>query len=114
MPKDVLTPLAACELFGKTSETVRRATAEGLVKSPIALQFGSKPIHLLDLKSAKQYWARGPRAAYMESIDAAVDRMRGCGITFTDEWEIDGFRILHPFPLAFDPAKHPSEIEPID
>ena len=114
MPTDLLSPLAACELFGKSSEAVRRATAEGLVKSPIALQFGSKPIHLLDLQSAKQYWARGPRAAYMESIDAAVERMRGCGITFTDEWGIEHYRILHPFPLVFDPAKHSSEVEPID
>ena len=102
---DVLTPIAACELFGKSSEAVRRATSEGLVNSPVALQFGVQPIHLLDLRSAIDYWARGPRAAYMESMEAAIDRMRGYGITFKDAWEIDHFRILHPHPLAFDPAK---------
>lgn len=114
MLKDVLTPHAACELFGKSTEAVRRAVSEKHVKTPIALQFGSKPIHLLDLESAKAYWARGPRAAYMEEFDGAVDRMRGCGITFTDEWGIDYYRILHPFPLAFDPAKHPRTVEPAD
>ena len=102
---DVLTPVAACELFGKSSEAVRRATSEGLVNSPIALQFGAQPIHMLDLRSAIAYWARGPRAAYMESIEAAIDRMRSCGITFTDSWGIDRYRVLHPHPLAFDPSK---------
>ena len=102
---DVLTPVAACVLFGRSDEAVRRAVAEGLVHSPIALQFGVQPIRLIDLESATAYWMGTKRPSYMEPFAAEVDRMRGCGITFTDSWEIDQYRVLHPFPLAFDPSK---------
>ena len=102
---DVLTPVAATVLFGRSDEAVRRAVAEGLVRSPIALHFGAQPIRLIELESAKAYWMRTERPSYMEPFAAEVDRMRGCGITFTDAWEIDRYRVLHPYPLAFDPAK---------
>lgn len=102
---DVLTPIAACELFGKSTEAVRRATTENLVESPVALHFGAQPIHLLDLESALAYWAKRPRPAYFEPLQSAIDRMRGFGITFKDSGEIEHYRVLHPFKLTFDPRK---------
>ena len=102
---DVLTPVAASVLFGRSDEAVRRAVAEGLVHSPIALQFGVQPIRLIDLESAKAYWMRSERPSYMGPFAAEIRRMRSYGITFTDSWKIDQYRVLHPFPLAFDPSK---------
>ena len=102
---DVLTPVAASVLFGRSDEAVRRAVSVGLVHTPIALQFGAQAIRLIDLESAKAYWMRSERPSYMEPFAAEVDRMRNCGITFTDSWEIERFRVLHPLPLAFDPSK---------
>ena len=103
---DVLTPVAAAVLFGKSDEAVRRAVAEGLVRSPVALQFfGTQPIKLIDLESAREYWMRARRPSWQEPFDREVERMRGCGITFNDTWEIERYHVLHPFPLAFDPAQ---------
>ena len=102
---DVLSPIAAATLFGKSDEAVRRATAEGLVHSPIALQFGVQPIRLICLESAKAYWMTAARPSYLEPFDREVERMRGCGITFADSWEIERYRVLHPYPLSFNPAK---------
>ena len=47
--KEVITPVAACALFGRSAEAVRRAVAEGFVKSSYALNIGARPIRLLDL-----------------------------------------------------------------
>ena len=102
---DVLTPVAASVLFGRSDEAVRRAVAEGLVRSPIALKFGAQAIRLIELESAKAYWMRTERPSYVEPFAAEVDRMRSCGITFTDSWESEHYRVLHPFALAFDPRK---------
>ena len=110
-PREVLTPLAACVLFGKSGEAVRRATAEGHVTSPCELQFSERPIRLIDLGSAIAYWHRNPRPAYMGQLDAALAEMRLNGITFAAQVRNikDGtlsddplckLRILHPYPLA--------------
>ena len=102
---DVLTPVAAAVLFGKSDEAVRRATASGLVRSPIALQFGATPVLLIELESARAYWAKGKWPTYREPYEREVERMAQCGITFTDSGRIERYRVLHPFPLAFDPSK---------
>ena len=102
---DVLTPIAACELFGKSTEAVRRATSERLVEVPVVLQFGANAIPLIALDSAISYWLKGKRASYMPDLQPEIDRMRSCGITFTDSWEIEHFRVLHPGALAFDPRR---------
>lgn len=102
---DVLTPVAAAVLFGKSDEAVRRATAQGRVRSPVALHLLAQPVRLIELKSARAYWMKTARPSYLEPYDREVERMRSCGITFTDSWEIEHYRVLHPFPLAYDPSK---------
>ena len=99
-PKDVLTPVAARVLFGKSGEAVRRATSEGFVTTSFVLQFSVKQvIRLIDLESAKAYWLRGERASYMESFSAEVERMRLKGITVCKSDALTHYRILHPYPL---------------
>lgn len=92
---ELLTPLAACDLFAKTAPTVRRAVAEGLVYSPFALNVTGKPVRLIDLRSAIAYW--GPPGA------RRLDEMRTNGNLL--RIEVLDYNILHPEPLvtATDP-----------
>ena len=110
-PREVLTPLAASVLFGKSGEAVRRATAEGVVTSPCTLRFSDRPIRLIDLESAIAYWHRSPRPEYSGPLRAALKEMRLNGMTFAaqegnynDDSISDDplctFRLLHPFPLV--------------
>ena len=103
--REVLTPLGASVLFGKSGEAVRRAVENGSVQSPCALRFGERPIRLLDLESAIAFWHRS------RPLEAALQDMRFKGITFAGQVQIgnDGpvkdddlcmFRILHPVPLV--------------
>ena len=56
--RELLTPLAACKLFAKSSPTVRRAIAEGHVYAPFTLDATAKPVSLIQLKSAIAYWGQ--------------------------------------------------------
>lgn len=72
---EVLTPIAACALFGKSAEAVRRAVAEGHVKSRFELRFGARPIRLLDLDSAMKYWHRSSQPS-LRPIEDDLATMR--------------------------------------
>ena len=97
---DVLTPLATCVLFGKSGEAVRRAVKERLVKSHMVLPFGTKQtIPLIDLDSARQYWVRHPRPAYLPNLEAQIDEMRLWGMTITKGGATTHYRVLHPYEL---------------
>ena len=114
-PREVLTPLAASFLFGKSGEAVRRATAEGHVISPVELQFSERPIRLIDLHSALGYWHR-TRPAHLAKVEAtkleaALADMRLYGITFfgqvgsfadgsVSDDPLTYYRVLHPLPLV--------------
>ena len=98
-PTDVLSPIAASVLFGKSAEAVRRAVSEEHVESPFALQFGTKAIRMIDLDSAKAYWMRSERPSYMESWSTEVERMRRNGVTVFRSEALTHFRILHPYQL---------------
>ena len=94
---DVLTPLAASVLFGKSNEAVRRAAAEGHVKTSCVLEFSHKRrVRLLDLNSAKAYWLRGERPSFLEWFESEVEGMRRHGITFARSLALPHYRILHP------------------
>ena len=98
-PQDVLSPIAASVLFGKSYEAIRRAISEGHVELPFALQFGSKAIRMIDLDSAKAYWMRSERPSYMASWSSEVGKMRLNGITVFRSEAQTRYRILHPFHL---------------
>ena len=99
-PKDVLTPIAARVLFGKSGEAVRRATSEGFVTTSFVLEFSAKQvIRLIDLDSAKAYWLRGERPSYMESFSSELKRMQRNGITVSKSEARTHYRILHPYQL---------------
>ena len=103
-PKDVLSPLAACVLFGRSGEAVRRATNEGLVKSPFSLAFTAKRIRMIDLKSALDYWGRDGRP-HEDSFKSELAQMRRQGITVCQSAALTHYRILHPYPLMMKGRK---------
>ena len=104
-PKDVLSPMAASVLFGKSPETIRRAVNEGHVRSPFALQFGSKAIRMIDMDSAKAYWLRSGRPSYMGAWSSEIERMRDYSITVYRSRARTHYRILHPFELMLSGSR---------
>ena len=87
---ELLTPLAACDLFEKSAPTVRRAASERLVYSVFVLHVSGKPVRLIDLRSAIAYW--GPHS------ERRLDEMRANGnLMWIEERE---YNILHPRPLV--------------
>ncbi len=86
---ELLTPLAACDLFAKTAPTVRRAVADGLVYSPFMLNASGKPVRLIELESAIAYWGR--------PSERRLDEMRANG-NLLRIGRFD-YNILHPEPL---------------
>jgi len=104
--REVLTPNATCMLFGKSTEAVRRALAEGHVQSPGELRFGVRPIRLIDLNSAIAYWGRGLPAAY--SFEDELAKMRWYGVSIKayvhrddtlEDIPFSRYRVLHFEPL---------------
>ena len=95
-PIEVLTPLAACVLFGRSGEAVRRAVRKGHVNTPFSLAFTAKEVRMIDLRSAEGYWGTERRTGY-EPWETEVYRMRGYGVVIqVDETE---YHVLHPYPL---------------
>ena len=72
---ELLTPLAAAELFKKSGATVRRAILEGHIIAPYKLQVTARPVKLIDLPSALKYWKND----YRDDLDSDIDRMRTNG-----------------------------------
>lgn len=97
-PIDVLTPLGACVLFGRSGEAVRRAVREGHVATPLSLSFTAKEIRLIDLKSARRYWAEDPWPTYRRPFKEEIAEMRRFGVTL----KFGGieYAVLHPSPLV--------------
>ena len=90
-PIEVLTPLAACVLFGRSIDAVRTAAKRGHVASRFSMMFNAKQIRFLDLHSAVAYWG--------EQADQAteLERFRRYGFEFSFVFQT--YRILHPYPL---------------
>ena len=87
---ELLTPLAACDLFSKSPPTVRRAVSHSHVYNPFVMHLSDKPVRLIDLSSAIAYWD--------VHSEARLDEMRANGtLMWIDE---RSYNILHPTPLV--------------
>ena len=73
---DVLTPLAASYLFGRSAEAVRTAARKGHVKSPFSFWFDGKEIRMLDLESARAYWGTDNVTSRGQNVKHELDQMR--------------------------------------
>ena len=87
-PIEVLTPLAACALFGKSAEAVRRAAREERVIELFELWLTEKRVRLIELQSAIKYWARDPWPTYLEPLEEQLDRMRRNGVSVSEVHQV--------------------------
>ena len=87
---EVLTPLAAKRLFGKSAEAVRKAVRNWHVEVGFDLWVTDKNVAMIRLHSAIDYWG--------EPDERTLDEMRRNGLTIS----VDGlgYNILHPTPLT--------------
>ena len=92
---DVLTPMAACVLFGRSGEAIRRACREGHVHTQLALAFTGKQIRLIDLKSAVNYWGD---EAWPGTIASQIEKMKLLGISIVHQGQV--YNVCHPFAIA--------------
>ena len=82
----VLTPIAACHLFGRDEATVRVAARKGHVKTPATLHLTGKAVRLIDYESAVAYWGEPSivsREGY-DALQARLDEMRRYGFPIRD------------------------------
>ena len=90
---EVLTPLAACRLFGKSPEAVRKAVRNGHVVVACDLRVTDKTVGLIRLDSAISYWGTQGSNDFDERLNEMRDNGQMMGI-----WGV-GYNILHPTPL---------------
>ena len=66
--RELLTPKAASVLFGKAPVTVRRAVAGDYVLGMVRLNFTERPVFLIQLESAIQYWGKPTDSWLLEQM----------------------------------------------
>ena len=89
---ELLTPGAAAHLFGISESAVRAARLRGNVTSPVVMGISGKAVHLLDIKSAFDFWGES------RTLDPdELDRLRRNGIRVSADDDV--FRVLHSQPI---------------
>ena len=89
---ELLTPGAAAQLFGISESAVRAARLRGNVTSPVVMGISGKAVHLLDIRSALDFWGES------RTLDPdELDRLRRNGIRVSAD--NDEFRVLHSQPV---------------
>ena len=91
---EVLTPAAAVELFEVTPGDVRTARIRGNVAVSFTLELTGKPLHLVNLQSAVEYWGQKKRPTF----DTALATMRRAGTLVGVNWI--AYDLLHDRPLV--------------
>lgn len=83
---EVVTPLVASIISGRSTEAVRVATMQGHVRVRCLVYAGAQPVRLLDLGDAAAYWSVD---------DSLVEELRNQGGPVLDEesW-LDRYRVL--------------------
>ena len=86
---EVLTPRAAVQLFGKSTEAVHKALHNNRVCAAFDLWFTERRTPMILLSSAIAYWG--------EPDAQTLDEMRENGLTLADSNV--AYNVLHPRPL---------------
>ena len=104
---DVLTPLAASYLFGRSGEAVRTAARKGHVASPFSFWFDGKEIRMLALNSALDYWGREAASRGSRDLEDELREMRSYGKGLTVEICGDKYRVLQAGSALVVPSNPP-------
>ena len=91
---EVLTPLAASYLFGRSGEAVRTAVRKGHVASPFSFWFDGRQIRMVDLQSALAYWGTDGVYHY-RNLGGELQEMRLYGEYVHVDIHGRKYRILH-------------------
>ena len=87
--RELLTPIAARKLFGKSPEAVRQAVRNGCIEAEFDLWVTDKNVSMIRLDSAISYWGQPP--------GPELQRMRDNCVTIADRSVI--YNLLSPRPL---------------
>ena len=90
---EVLTPLAAAELFNITPAAGRAARGKGKVYSPFALWMTDREVDLTDLQSALVHWKRH---ADPQELEPKLDDMRESGHTLAVDQKVYNLLDIRP------------------
>lgn len=91
---EVLTPPAASFLFRRSGEAVRTASRKGKVRTELVVDLEGRPVRLVTLESARQYWSTSRRPDY----DQQLKEMRARATVL----DLSGqhYLVLHPSQLV--------------
>ena len=90
--EELLTPGAAALLFGISESTVRAARLRGNVASPVVMGISGKTVHLLDIRSALDFWGES------RDLDPdEINRLRRNGVRVSANDDV--FHVLHSQPV---------------
>ncbi len=92
---EVLTPLGAAVLSGRTLGAVAKAVRERRVKAPVTLMFLGKEIRLVELASALQYWKAEKHVFHKRTLGELRQ------FSFAIEYDDFRYRVLHCMPPIF-------------
>ena len=98
-PMPVLTPVAACEMFGRSGAAVWAACNNNNVTTIFSLLFTHKQIRLIELQSAVRFWGTEHLAQRGTTLAAEVARLTEVGGGITIKMGVRHFLILHPYRL---------------
>ena len=91
---EVLTPQAAMSLFGISAAAVRQARLAGHVETRLTCHVTDRPVHLLSLSSAIDYWQYRKR----EDFEEVLESMRQNGHLLAVGMVL--FNVLHTKPFV--------------
>lgn len=91
--RELLTPLAVVSLFGISAAAVRLARMHKVVAAYVRLAVTGKPVELILLDTALQYWRRSP-----EELEHKLAGYRENGTILAVDSEF--YSVLHPSRIA--------------
>ena len=91
---EVLTPQAATALFGISASAVRQARLSGHVDCRFTVDLTGRPLHLLDLQSAIEYWRDKKRDDFADVLEDMRENGHVLGVNGI------GYNVLHDKPIV--------------
>ena len=91
---EVLTSAAAEYLFGVSGSAVQHARLKGRIHSPVTLDVTGKPVNLIDLESAIEYWQSKKRLDFEDVLEDMRENGHLLAVRNTT------YNVLHTRPFA--------------
>ena len=97
---EVITPLAAVVLFGRSGQAVRLASREGRVRTELVFYLERHAVRFIELESAKAYWGKHLHENELKAMQEKPIFLEFSGLRY---------KVLHPNGFIFPrPSPTPS------